>query len=593
MTTQPQTKDRTRQSINAEVLSQPLTLPCGVTLSNRIMKSAMAEGLADAKNNPTTEHDNVYRRWSNGGAGLLVTGNVMVGPYAHGGTHVVLDQDSDLEAVQRWTQAGREGGGHFWMQINHMGRQAQGSSAPDGKTVAPSATPFLPPTNRFFPTPRALEPAEVLELVESFAATAALAKKMGFTGVQIHGAHGYLVNQFLSPLVNHRNDEWGGSPENRMRFLQEVYRQIRSEVGAEFPVAIKLNSADFQRGGFTEEESLAVIEWLTEAGIDLIEVSGGTYESAAMVGAKISGTTTAREAYFLEFAEKVRSRSSVPLAVTGGFRTDDGMASAISGGSVDIVGLARGLTIDPDAPKKIFAGLGYQSEVKPAKTGIKLIDDRGTLETLYYGEQLARLARNQEPEPDLSVWRIIPGILRSQLGGGSKRSRAKTADEANPPLAPRRSSEWGQPDVVIHRSITIDAPVEVVYDIVTDFAAYPDWNPWASSVSLKSGTGQPGERISFRIRGMAFFDVPSQIQERSVSSEEAAFVWGDAGLGVVGRHYHMCTALEDGTTLFEQTETYEGKLAKLIPWKGWLDNHFVRFNTAIKERAEERARAAT
>ena len=589
----PDTPERTRASVSAEVLARPLALPCGATLPNRIMKSAMAEGLADADNNPTPEHDNVYRRWSTGGAGLLVTGNVMVGPHARGGSHVVLDHMSDLEAVRRWVQAGRAGGGHLWMQINHPGRQAQGSSAPDGKTVAPSATPFLPPANRMFPTPRALTPAEISEIIENFATTAALAKETGFTGVQIHAAHGYLVNQFLSPIVNHRTDAWGGSPDRRMRFLQEVYLAMRAAVGVDFPVAIKLNSADFQRGGFSEDESLDVIEWLSDAGIDLIEVSGGTYESAAMVGAKVSGTTSEREAYFLEFAEKVRERTMVPLAVTGGFRTDVGMATPVAAGAIDVVGLARGLTIDPDAPKRIFAGLGFHSAVTPVKTGIKFLDDRRALETLYYGVQLGRLARNQEPDPTLSVWRVLPTILRSLSGGGTKRARAKTSEEANPPLAPRRSPRWGRPDVVIHRSIEIDAPVEVVYDIVTDFAAYPEWNTWASSLSLKSGTGQPGERISFRIRGMAFIDVPSTVQERAVSPDEARLVWGDTGLGVVGRHYYTCTSLDPGRTLFEQTETYEGRLAKLIPWRGWLDNHFVRFNHALKERSEKRARSAT
>lgn len=588
----PGSDDRSGARFSADVLARPLALPCGATLPNRIMKSAMAEGLADARCDPTPEHDNVYRRWSTGGAGLLVTGNVMVGPHARGGAHVVLDAESDLAAVRRWARAGQVGGGHLWMQINHPGRQAQGSSAPDGRTVAPSPTPFLPPANRMFPTPRALTPAEISEIVENFAATAALAKEAGFTGVQIHAAHGYLVNQFLSPLVNRRTDSWGGSPENRMRFLQGIYGRIREAVGADFPVAVKLNSADFQRGGFSEDESLAVIEWLDEAGIDLIEVSGGTYESAAMVGAKVSGTTIAREAYFLEFAEKVRERTSVPLAVTGGFRTDGGMAAPVAAGAIDVVGLARGLTIDPDAPRRILAGLGFRSAVKPVRTGIGFVDDRGALETLYYGVQLGRLARNQEPDPNLSVWKVLPGILRSQVAGGTRPARARTTDEANPPLAPRRSPGWGRPDVVIHRAIEIDAPVEVVHGIVTDFAAYPEWNTWASSLSLRTGSAQPGDRISFRIRGIAFIDVPATVQERSVSPEEARLVWGDTGLGIVGRHYYLCTALDPGRTLFEQTETYQGRFAKLIPWKRWLDNHFEQFNQALKRRSEERVRTA-
>ena len=228
--------------------------------------------------------------------------------------------------------------------------------------------------------------------------------------MQIHGAHGYLVSQFLSPHHNVRTDEWGGTPEKRRRFVLEVYPAMRKAVGAEFPIGIKLNSADFQRGGFTEEESLDTIRALAEAGIDLIEISGGTYEAPAMTGVKVGKTpvkesTRQREAYFLEFAEKARQAVETPLVVTGGFRSGQGMAQAIESGAVDMVGLARMLAIEPDAPQRLLAGQATAYQVKPITTGIKVIDKLGLLEISWYTGQLRRIGRGEAPKPNESgLW---------------------------------------------------------------------------------------------------------------------------------------------------------------------------------------------
>ena len=228
--------------------------------------------------------------------------------------------------------------------------------------------------------------------------------------MQIHGAHGYLVSQFLSPRSNRRTDDWGGTPEKRRRFVLAVYQAMRKAVGPDFPIGIKLNSADFQRGGFTEEESLDTIRALAAAGIDLIEISGGTYEAPAMTGVKTSqapvkASTRAREAYFLAFAEKARAAVDTPLVVTGGFRTARAMAQAIESGAVDMVGLARILAIEPDAPLRLLAGQPTAHQVKPITTGLRVIDRLGLLEISWYTGQLRRIGRGEAPRPNESgLW---------------------------------------------------------------------------------------------------------------------------------------------------------------------------------------------
>jgi 2,4-dienoyl-CoA reductase-like NADH-dependent reductase (Old Yellow Enzyme family) len=270
----------------------------------------------------------------------------------------------------------------------------------------------------FFETPREATQEEIEDVIRRFGRSAAICKKAGFSGVQIHGAHGYLVNQFLSPRHNLRQDAWGGTPEKRRRFVMAVYAEIRRQVGPAFPVGIKLNSADFQRGGFTEEDSLDTIRALAEAGIDLIEISGGTYEAPAMSGANHEpkkASTAAREAYFLGFAEKVRAAVNVPLMVTGGFRSVAGMEGALASGALDIVGLARLLAIDPDAPAALLQGRDSAKQVHPIKTGLKAVDRLGMMEVLWYERQLKRIAQGAEPRPDESG---LAAFLKSALSSG-------------------------------------------------------------------------------------------------------------------------------------------------------------------------------
>jgi 2,4-dienoyl-CoA reductase-like NADH-dependent reductase (Old Yellow Enzyme family) len=252
--------------------------------------------------------------------------------------------------------------------------------------------------NRLFRAPRALSDAEITGIIGRFARAARIAADAGFHGVEIHAAHGYLFNQFLSPLVNQRTDRWGGSLENRMRLLIETVREIRATTPDRFLIAVKLNSADFQRGGFDSDDSLTVARALEKEGIDLLEISGGTYESTAMVtGMPQRESTRAREAYFLEFAERFSQELSVPVMLTGGFRTRQGMNDALGSGAVDIVGLARPITFEPDLPQRLVDGTAEKSLVTPKTLGHKNIDD--LLNSAWHQQQIARMGRGRAVRP--------------------------------------------------------------------------------------------------------------------------------------------------------------------------------------------------
>lgn len=405
-------------------LKQPLTLPNGAVLPNRLAKSAMSESLGTLDNRVTPKLPRLYKRWAEGGTGLLITGNVMVDRRALGEPgNVVLEDDRDRDLLQQWAAAATNQGAAIWMQLNHPGRQS-----PKGlnrENVAPSAVPFKPEMQAFFAPPRALTDGEIRDIIARFSKASQWAQETGFSGVQIHGAHGYLVSQFLSPLTNQRSDEWGGSPENRRRFVLELLKAMRASTSPNFPIGIKLNSADFQRGGFTEEESLDVMEALADAGIDMIEISGGTYEAPAMTGVKES--TRAREAYFLEFAEKVRQRISVPLMVTGGFRTYQGMADALASGALDLVGLARPLAIEPDLSQRVLRGEDPRYRVKTIKTGIGPVDRMALMEVKWYSRQLHRMGEGREPKPNESALKALLLTTIQDLRGSRKTRRLRAS----------------------------------------------------------------------------------------------------------------------------------------------------------------------
>lgn len=382
----------------------------GVVTKNRFFKSAMSEQLGDDQHDPSDGLVRLYRTWANGGTGLLVTGNVMVDRTALGEPkNVVLDAQSDLDKFKKWADAGKQNGAQIWMQLNHPGKQIPRFVNSD--TVAPSAIPLGAGLEGVFSTPRALTEAEIQAIIQRFALSARLAKDAGFDGVQIHGAHGYLVSQFLSPRHNQRHDQWGGSLENRTRFVLAVHRAILKEVGEDFPVGIKLNSADYMKGGFSHEDSMLVVSALAQAGIDLIEISGGTYESPSMVGHKMKDSTRKREAYFLEYAEDMRKQVKTPMVVTGGFRSGEAMRQALESGATDLIGMARPLAVYPDMPNSLLQDDQYRVEIKSPTTGLKLVDKMVMLDITWYESQLGRLAKGKQTRPNQSAWSTVAHTL--------------------------------------------------------------------------------------------------------------------------------------------------------------------------------------
>lgn len=381
------------------MLNDTLDLPSGQRLKNRIAKSAMSERLADAKGAPNAGHFRLYERWAQGGSALLITGNVMIDPSALGESgNVWWDASQPRDAFRNWAQAARGDGTLAIVQLNHPGRQSPRTLS--RQPVAPSAVPLRMVKGAFAP-PRALEPEEIEAIVDRFAQSAAAMVDAGFDGVQIHAAHGYLVSQFLSPLTNLRSDAWGGTAEKRMRFLLEIVRRTRGATGKQALLSVKLNSADFQRGGFDEEESMAVVRALDAEGIDLLEISGGTYESARMFDEPDSSTSQ-REAFFLDYAQRVREISHVPLLVTGGFRTRAGMEAALSSGALDVVGMARPLAAEPDLPRRILAQQSERAQSPRLSLGSKQLDP--LLQAAWYQAQFARMAKGKAPNPKLSRW---------------------------------------------------------------------------------------------------------------------------------------------------------------------------------------------
>ncbi len=409
-------------------LTEPLTLPCGAVVPNRIAKSAMTEGLAGASGRANERHARLYRRWSEGGAGLLVTGNVMVDwRYLERPGNVVIEDESGLDELARWAQAGTAAGGQLWVQLSHPGRQCSRMS--NARPLAPSAVQLK--LGGFFGRPRALTESEILDVVARFARTAGVVRRAGFTGVQIHGAHGYLASQFLSPRTNRRDDRWGGALENRARFLLETVRAVRASVGPDFPVAVKLNSADFQRGGFELEDAARVAGWLAAVGIDLLEISGGTYERIRFFEDQAPAearSTREREAFFLTYAKTIRPElSDVPLMVTGGFRSRAAMAGAASASELEMVGLARPLCVDPAVPKALLAGdleeaprwerglrlgPGMLGSASPLKM-VRGFNHQASVAWFY--RQILALADGREPDTALTARRALARHLRDEL----------------------------------------------------------------------------------------------------------------------------------------------------------------------------------
>jgi 2,4-dienoyl-CoA reductase-like NADH-dependent reductase (Old Yellow Enzyme family) len=392
-----------REGAERNALSAPLILRSGVTLPNRLAKAATSEHLADRHGAPTNQLITAYRALASSGTGLMISGNVMVdGAALEAPRNVVIEDGRHHEQLRRWASVTEGTETKFVLQLSHPGRQTMRGNALPGRrqdVVAPSQVPLAVGGKGAFRVPRVLADAEITAIIGRFAEAAKVAADAGFDGVELHAAHGYLFNQFLSPLVNQRTDRWGGTLENRMRLLVETVREVRAATSDRFLIAVKLNSADFQRGGFDSEDSLTVARALEKEGIDLLEISGGTFESAAMVtGVPQRESTRAREAYFLEFAERFAQEVSVPVMLTGGFRTRQSMNDALDSGAVDVVGLARPITYEPDLPQRLLNGTAVKSLVMPKVVGHKTIDD--LLNSAWHQQQIARMGRGRPVTPD-------------------------------------------------------------------------------------------------------------------------------------------------------------------------------------------------
>jgi len=333
------------------MLFEATTLRSGVLLKNRLVKAAMEENMAAAGQNPSAQLIELYRHWALGGTGLLISGNVMISRKALTGPGgVVLDAKSDLTLFQSWAEAGQQNGTKLILQLNHPGRQMPANLGQ--QAIAPSAVALdLGQFSKMFASPRAMTLDDIAEFKQQFLLSSQLALQVGFAGVQIHAAHGYLLSQFLSPLVNHRQDQYGGPLENRARLLLELVTLLRHELPASFIISLKLNSADFQRGGFSTEDAKQVLLWLNPLTLDFVELSGGSYEAPAMQGDSRDGSMLAREAYFLDFAKELQQSAQMPLMVTGGIHRPE-VAEQVLQTGVALVGIARALALAPDLPNR-------------------------------------------------------------------------------------------------------------------------------------------------------------------------------------------------------------------------------------------------
>lgn len=389
----------------------PFTMPNGQVLKNRLVKAAMEENLATIEHLPGMELKRLYKAWADGGVGLIITGNVMIDHLAMTGPGgVVLEQDTDLTPFIELAKLSKTNNTKIWMQINHPGRQVFKKMG--GKVLSPSDVALdMGKHSGMFSVPKSMDETEIEDVIQRFTTTAKRAKEAGFDGVEIHGAHGYLLAQFLSPLTNKRTDQWGGCLENRARLLLEVVKSVKAACSDSFAIAVKLNSADFQRGGFDIEDAEQVVKMLGELNIDLVELSGGSYEAPAMQGRTADNRTLAREAYFLEFASKIAENVAVPIMTTGGVRRFE-VAKQVVDSGVHLVGMASALALTPDLPNKWQHNLAVLGHIPVVNWKDKTLSGLATMALVK--QQLRRIGAGKSPKLSASpLWALITDQVRS------------------------------------------------------------------------------------------------------------------------------------------------------------------------------------
>jgi 2,4-dienoyl-CoA reductase-like NADH-dependent reductase (Old Yellow Enzyme family) len=401
-------------STTEKYLLKKLRLPCGAVIKNRIAKAAMTERMADSAQHATKGHERLYHHWATHGAGLLITGNILVDKrYKEAAANIVLEDESGMGALKKMVAAGTQQDTHLWAQISHAGRQSTIFST--FKPIAPSAVQLK--KLMLFAKPKAMTPEQIKEVESRFVETARLCKKAGFTGIQIHAAHGYLLSQFLSPLTNLRTDEYGGDIMNRARLLFDIVSKARAELGAAFPISVKLNSADFQRGGFNEEDALIVIKELEKLNIDLLEISGGTYENLTFLTERyVRESTRQREAYFMDFAAKIRQHTNLPLMITGGFRSHRFCEEVLQKNELEMIGFARPFLIDRTFPKAFVQDA--ESRIPDATFQFKIKKLKDMAEAAYFDYQIHRLAAEKELLPDYNPYLGVLRFTKNELVKG-------------------------------------------------------------------------------------------------------------------------------------------------------------------------------
>ena len=324
--------------------------------SNRLVRSATAERMADPDGRPLPPLAKLYEDLARGGVGLIITGHMYV--HSSGKAHDEMTgvyTDNLVPDLAKLAQAVQRLGGLIVPQINHGGMNSLAETVSD--PMAPSAIdqPFLSKPAR------EMTPPEVETAIQSFADAARRCKEAGFDGVQIHAAHGYLISQFLSPFVNKRTDRWGGTAENRMRFLREVCSAVREQVGDEYPVLIKLGMEDGVEGGLFSEEGAIIVAALAGMGIDAVEISGGLGGENKNLNVRKGIQTEEKEAYFLPLAREARRHTELPILLVGGFRSRSVMESVLADGLADYISLCRPLISEPDLPNQFKLGLKDKS----------------------------------------------------------------------------------------------------------------------------------------------------------------------------------------------------------------------------------------
>lgn len=332
---------------------EPTTIN-GMSLQNRLVRSATWEGMADDAGKVPERLVTLYRDLARGGVGLIISSYVFVRRDGRQfATQLGAHADAMIPELAKLAEAVHAEGGKLVAQLVHCGGQSSRRAIDGAQPAAPSAVE----SPGYSELPRELTSREIEELVMAFAAAAGRVKAAGLDGVQLHGAHGYLISAFLSPARNQRTDGWGGSLEHRARFCLEVYREVRERVGEGFPVLIKLNGRDFLEGSTTEEDSTYLAAELASLGLDAVEVSGGTPGSGKLGASRVEIETEADEAYFLPQARAVRQAApALPLMLVGGLRSLERIEALLAEGAADYFSLARPLIREPDLPARWARG---------------------------------------------------------------------------------------------------------------------------------------------------------------------------------------------------------------------------------------------